>query len=156
VRVALVYFTIEQAIEIHDRTLEMSGGGLRGYGDLGVLEGVLDNIRNDDYYPTFVDKITHLFFCVCKFHSFADANKRLAIALSAHMLLCNGYLYCVDRFIREMENISYHVARDMIDKGLLNEIINALLFNEEDDEELKLKILRAISSDHEKPITDRP
>ena len=34
-------------------------------------------------YPTFESKLTHLFFCVCKFHCFADGNKRLAITLSA-------------------------------------------------------------------------
>ncbi len=144
---ALIYVTLDQAIEIHEKTRKISGGGLRGNRDLKVLEGVLIHIQNDDYYPTLVDKITHLFFSVCKFHSFTDANKRLAIALSAHMLICNGYLYCTDRFIREMENISYHVAGGKIDKDLLGEIIKAQIYQEE-DEELKLKILHAISRDH--------
>jgi len=72
------------------------------------------------------------------------------------MLICIGYLYCADRFIREMENISYHVAGNKIDKDLLNEIIEALIYREEDDEELKLKILHAISVDYEEPDTDQP
>lgn len=108
---------------------------------------MLTHIQNDDYYPTFIDKITHLFFSVCKFHSFTDANKRLAIVLSLHMLICNGYLYCTRRFIREMENISYHVADNKIDKDLLSEIITAIIHEEADDESLKLRILEAISAD---------
>jgi len=63
------------------------------------------------------------------------------------MLLLNGYLYCAGHFIREMENISYHVAAGNIDKDLLHEVIAAILHSEENDEALKLKILNAISSD---------
>lgn len=152
---AFIYFTLEEAIKIQEKTREISGGGRPGEIDLGILEGVLTHIQNDDYYPTFVDKITHLFFSVCKFHSFMDANKRLAIALSARMLIYNGYLYCTSRFIREMENISYHVSDNKIDKDLLREIIDALIYQEEDEEELKLKILHAISGDGEEPGADQ-
>ena len=63
------------------------------------------------------------------------------------MLLMNGYLYCVGHFLREMENISYHVAAGMIGKELLAEIIGACLNEEMDSEPLKLKILEAISRD---------
>jgi len=61
------------------------------------------------------------------------------------MLLFNGYMYCVSSFLREMENISYHVAAGNIDKELLQEIITAHLMEEENSESLKLKILNAIS-----------
>ena len=61
------------------------------------------------------------------------------------MLLFNGYMYCASSFLREMENISYHVAAGNIDKELLQEIITAHLMEEDDDESLKLKILNAIS-----------
>lgn len=140
----LVYLTLEQAIEIHAKTVEVSGGGTLGQLDVGKLDSVLHNIQNDDYYPNFEDKLTHLFFSACKFHCFQDGNKRIAISLSAQMLLLNGYLYCAGRFIREMENISYHVAAGAIDKALLHEIITAHLSEESDDEALKLKILNAI------------
>ena len=63
------------------------------------------------------------------------------------MLLFNGYMYCVSSFLREMENISYHVAAGNIDKDLLLEIITAHLMEEEDNEALKLKILHAIAGD---------
>ncbi len=142
---ALTYLTLEQAIDIHVKTVEVSGGGALGHLELGKLDSVLQNIQNDDYYPTFEEKLTHLFFSACKFHCFQDGNKRIAITLSAQMLLFNGYMYCVSSFLREMENISYHVAAGNIDKELLLEIITAHLMEEEDDESLKLKILNAIS-----------
>lgn len=142
---ALTYLTLEQAIEIHAKTVEVSGGGALGHLDLGKLESVLQNIQNDDYYPTFEEKLTHLFFSACKFHCFQDGNKRIAITLSAQMLLFNGYMYCVSSFLREMENISYHVAAGNIDKEFLQEIITAHLMEEENSESLKLKILNAIS-----------
>ncbi len=113
--------------------------------DLGLLESVLHHIQNDDYYPTIEDKLTHLFFGACKFHCFEDGNKRIAITLCAQMLLLNGYMYCASGFLREMENISYHVAEGLIDKSLLREIISAILAVEYDEESLKLKIYHAIS-----------
>ncbi|WP_319587473.1 Fic family protein [uncultured Desulfobulbus sp.] len=144
---AIIYLTIGQAIEVHRKTVEVSGGGAMGHLELGKLESVLEHIQNDDYYPTFEGKLTHLFFCACKFHCFQDGNKRIAITLCAQMLLLNGYLYCSSQFLREMENISYHVAAGNIDKELLGEVIIAVINGEMDSEELKLKILAAISKD---------
>ena len=145
----IVYLTIEQAIEIHRKTIDISGGGSHGHLELGKLESVIEHIKNDDYYPTFEDKLTHLFFCACKFHSFQDGNKRIAITLCAQMLLLNGYLYCASQFLHEMENISYHVARSAIKKKLLGEIITAVINEDMDNESLKMKILNAIFGDIE-------
>lgn len=143
---ALIYLTFEQAIEIHAKTIEASGGGTYGQLDTGKLASVLDHIQNDDYYPTFSGKLTHLFFGACKFHCFEDGNKRIAITLCAQMLLFNGYLHCVARFLIDMENISYHVASGAVSKELLGEIMTAFLDGNDNDEGLKLKILHAISS----------
>lgn len=144
---AVVYLTIDQAIEIHARTVEVSGGGAMGHLDTGKLESVLAHIQNDDYYPSFADKLTHLFHSSCQFHCFEDGNKRIAITFTAQMLLLNGYLYCTKTFLHEMENISYHVAAGRIDKTLLNRIITAFLNGDFDDENLKLAIVQAISDD---------
>ena len=57
----LCYITLDEAIQIHQMTVTHSGGGTLGHFDLGRLESVLENIQNDDYYPEFVDKITHYF-----------------------------------------------------------------------------------------------
>lgn len=141
----ICYLTLEQAVEVHRKTVEISGGGALGHLDLGKLDSVLHHIQNDDYYPTFVDKLTHLFFSANKFHCFEDGNKRIAISLGAQFLLLNGYVFVADRFIREMENISYHVATGRIDKNLLRDIIDAVIHDETEDEALKLQILKAIS-----------
>ena len=44
-----------------------------------------------------------------------------------------------------MENISYHVAANNINKDLLHEIIESFIDGNFDSEELKLKIYEAIS-----------
>lgn len=142
---AWVYLTLKQAVEIHKKTVAVSGGGSLGHLEISKLESVLQHIQNDDYYPTIDAKLTHLFFCSCKFHCFEDGNKRIAITLCAQMLLLNGYLRSVNAFIREAENISYHVAAGSISKELLGEWIGAVLCDNEDGEALKLKILNAIS-----------
>ena len=78
----IIYLTLEQAKTIHSKTIQYSGGGTYEALDIGKLDSVLQHIQNDDYYPNFVDKLTHLFFSTCQFHCFADGNKRLAITLS--------------------------------------------------------------------------
>jgi death-on-curing protein len=144
----LIYITIDQAVEIHAKTVEVSGGGSHGMLDKGRLESVLEHIQNDCYYPTFLDKITHLFFCANKFHCFQDGNKRIAITLSAQFLLFNGYMHCVSDFMREMENISYHLAAGKIDKEFLRELIEAVINESYDEnEELKLRLLNAIQEE---------
>jgi len=141
----IVYITLEQAIDTHKKTIQYSGGGASGHFDLGRLESVLQNIQNDDYYPTFADKLTHLFFCICEFHCFEDGNKRLAITLSAYFLLLNGYMAVARNFFEITENISYQVAAGKIKKELLNKIIIAILDGSfEFDESLKLEIANQI------------
>ncbi len=143
---AIVYLTIDDVVATHAKTVEISGGGQLGALELGKLESVLQHIQNDDYYPTFAEKLTHLFFCITKFHCFQDGNKRTAITACVHMLLVNGYLYCVKSFLRDMENISVQVADDTIGKTLLGEIIAAHISQNTDNEVLKLKIYEAISA----------
>lgn len=101
---AWLYLSLEQAIVIHGKTVTVSGGGSTGQLEIEKLDGVLNHIQNDDYYPSFDTKLTHLFFCACKFHCFEDGNKRIAITLCAQMLLLNGYLRSVNAFIRDSEN----------------------------------------------------
>ena len=113
--------------------------------NIGQLESVLEHIKNDEYYPTFVDKLTHLFFCACKFHCFQDGNKRIAITLSAHFLLLNGYMAVAKDFFAITENISYEVASGKISKELLHRIMTAIMDGTYNyDEELKLDIYNAI------------
>lgn len=142
---AWIYPNLEQAVEVHAKTIEVSGGGTLGQLDIGKLDSVLQNIQNDDYYPTFDKKLTHLFFCACKFHCFADGNKRIAIALCMQMLSFNGYVGSFKAFANEAENISYHVAAGRISKELLGDWMLAVLTGQVEDESLKLRIFNAIS-----------
>ena len=142
---ALVYITLEQAVETHRKTVEVSGGGAMGQLNMGQLESALENIQNDLYYPTFEGKLTHLFFSANKFHCFEDGNKRIAISLGTQFLLLNGYVFAATRFMREIENISYHVAAGKIDKELLRIIIDELINENELSESTRLMIVTAIT-----------
>lgn len=137
--------SVEEVIEIHSKTIEVSGGGIDGIIDLNSLKACLEHIQNDDYYPTFVDKLTHLFFVANKSHSFQDGNKRIAIALGMKFLLNNGYLFIIQKFATKMESISYHLAAGRIDKDLLHDIIQSILHEDDYPVELKLKIINAIN-----------
>lgn len=140
------YLSLEEAMQIHHSTIENSGGGDMGELDIGKLDSVLSHIQNDDYYPTFLDKLVHLFFCACNFHCFVDGNKRIAITLTAMFLLKNGYMAIANVYFREMENISYHVAAGHINEELLKRILEAILnMSYDEDEALKLEIYNAIS-----------
>ena len=141
-----IYITPEQARVTHEKTIQYSGGGTLEELDFAKLEGVLNNIQNDDWYPTFVDKLTHLFFCTCQFHCFADGNKRLAITLSTLFLLLNGYLSIAEKKKKKTENICLNVASSKIDKELLHKIMEAIMNGSYDeDEALKLEIYNAIN-----------
>lgn len=142
----IIYISKEQAIETHRKTIEYSGGGSYEVLNIGYLYSVLEHIQNDDYYPTFEDKLVHLIWSINRNHSFSDGNKRLSITLGAQFLLLNGYMFCVKRFMEEMENISYHLAAGRIDKELLHKLIHSFLEGEDDfDEEVKLEYLLASS-----------
>lgn len=138
------YFDIEHAVEVHDDIIEKSGG-LTGVINIGLLESVLEHVTNDVYYPTIEDKIAYLFFSVNKNHSFRDGNKRSSIALSAYLMEINGFDFRVNIFIARMENIGVYVADNKIDRELLFEIIESILYEDDYNEGLKLKIINALS-----------
>lgn len=143
----VIYLSIDQIIETHKLTVRVSGGGSEGILELGKLESVLQHIQNDDYYPSFEEKLNHLVFSANKFHCFEDGNKRISIAVGAQFLILNGYVFAAKKFIQEMENISYHLAAGVIDKDLLLEIIQSIIYEEDYSEDLKLKIANAISTE---------
>jgi death-on-curing protein len=138
------YFTSEYAIKIHDKIIEISGG-ISGIKDFGNIDSPINHIQNDDYYPTFEEKLTHLVYSFNKNHAFNDGNKRTSIAMGAFFLEVNGLEVLVDKFIIEMENIAVTVADNIIDKDLLNEIISSIINEQDYSEVLKLKIVHALS-----------
>lgn len=140
-----VYFDLAHAVEIHDWIIEHTGGK-PGNNDLRYLESPLGHIQNDLYYPNIEDKLAHLVFSVIKNHAFSDGNKRSSVALGAYFLELNGYDYCVQNFVQQMENICVWVAGNVIDKNLLNKIIASLIYEEDFNESLKLELAMVLIS----------
>ncbi|MFE3867438.1 type II toxin-antitoxin system death-on-curing family toxin [Flavobacterium sp. LS2P90] len=140
----LIYFSSQYAIKIHDKIIEISGGhpGIKNFGN---IDSPLHHIQNDDYYRTYEEKLSHLIFSFNKFHAFNDGNKRTSIAIGAFFLEVNGLDVFTNKFIIEMENIAVTVADNLIEKGLLQEIITAIINEVDYSEELKLKIINALS-----------
>lgn len=136
----ILYFDLKHAIQTHDKIIEISGGSL-GIHDVRLLESVIQHVKNDNYYPSLPDKLTHIVYSVAMNHAFSDGNKRSAIGLGGFFLEINGYGRRVGTFIIEMENIVLWVAQKKISKDLLFEIIESLLERGELAEEIKLKLL---------------
>lgn len=110
------------------------------------LESALEFIKNDTYYPTFEEKLCHLFWSINKNHIFEDGNKRLAITVSVMFLIKIGYMNIATRFMEEMEAISYHVAAGNIKKELLQKLITSFLYEDDYSEALKLELALAMSN----------
>ncbi len=144
----IFYFDVAHAVREHDWIIDHSGG-LHGIKDLGQLESVLAHIQNDDYYPTFEEKLVHIIFAINKFHAFTDGNKRSSLVLGAYFLELNGYDFAITKFVLEMENIVVWLAENKISKELLAEIIRSLIYDEDYPESLKLNIAKAVWIDTE-------
>lgn len=54
------------------------------------LLGVLERARMDAYYPTLLDKATHVLLSINKGHFFSNGNKRLALVATTAFLGING------------------------------------------------------------------
>ena len=109
------------------------------------LDSVLEHIKNDLYYPTVCEKLVHLIYSINKIHSFCDGNKRSSLMLGAYFLKLNGYEYCLEKFIIEMENIVVWVAESKIPKELLIKIVQSILNNEDEYSDiLKYEIICAL------------
>jgi death-on-curing protein len=139
--------SIDDVIEIHRKTVQVSGGGTYGVLNTASLESALVFIRDDDYYPTFIDKLTHLVYEANKSHCFQDGNKRIAISLGMKFLLDNGYLFAANRFIYKMEIVSLHLAAGRIDKNFLKKLIESIVYEDDYSESLKMELWECISGE---------
>jgi death-on-curing protein len=140
-----LYFDARHTVDVHDWIIEHSGG-LAGLKDLGQLDSVLEHIQNNDYYPTFDAKLTHLIFGINKFHAFNDGNKRSSLTLGAYFLTLNGYDYCVPQFVIQMENIVVALAKGAVDKALLQRVVVSLIEDDDFTDELKLALFEAMGN----------
>lgn len=96
------------------------------------------------YYPSFEEKLKHLIIAVNKFHPFNDGNKRSSLVLGAYFLELNGYDYCINRFMYEMEEIVVWLAEGRIKDDLLLDIIHNIINEDEFDETIKLRIFESV------------
>lgn len=124
------YFDAKHAIDAHTLIIHASGG-FPGVKNRGLLESILDHVKNDTYYPELLDKMVQLVFGINKNHVFHDGNKRASIALSSYFLELNGFGYIVRQYTYGMEEIAVWLASGLIDKPHLEKIISFLLFDDE-------------------------
>lgn len=141
----IAYINYDEAINIYSKTIEASDGGFEGIRDEAGIRYTLDIIQNDDYYPTFSNKLTLLVFNFCAGHLVNDGCKRIALTIGAYFLFKNEYYWYASTFIRKLEAIIYHVAASNIDKELLGRIIDSFMSGKDYDEELKIDIANAMS-----------
>ena len=121
------YLVLSDLIDLHDNVIATSGG-LQGVRDVGGLESILVHIQNDDYYPDFVTKLTHLVYAINKSHAFNDGNKRTSIMAGAYFLLLNGWeAKRVAYFTVSMEDIVVDIADNTISKETLTVLMMFIL-----------------------------
>ena len=88
------YVTLKEALELHRRIIEQTGGST-GIRDIGLLESAVAQPRmtfgGEDLYSTLVEKASALCFSVVKNHPFVDGNKRVGHAIMETFLVLNGY-----------------------------------------------------------------
>lgn len=138
------YIDYDELLSIYYKMIEKSGGGFPGIINEGNIHATLEFVRNDAYYPTFVEKLTYLVFSFCCGHCFTDGNKRIALTVGAAFLLHNGYYWAAKTFMSQIEAFVYHVAATHIDKELFRRIMQCVVDNTDYDEELKIDIANAI------------
>ena len=142
---AIQYIDYDETLVVYRKMISASDGGFSGVRDEGGIRATLEFIRNDDYYPTFTDKLSYLVFTFCSGHYFSDGNKRIALTLGAYFLHKNGHYWNACIFMKQFESIIYHIAASHIDSDLLLRMMHAFMAGEDYDKELKLDIAHAMN-----------
>lgn len=146
---SVIYLDIEQALELHSWLLEKTKSSNRlknsEYSNRKNLSNILKQIKNNEVYPEFKHKLTQLVFTINDSSKTIKDSKRLSIILGCYFLELNGYDYVVPYFVEEMENIVVWLEQGRINRDLLSEIIESLIYEDYLSEEIKLKLAIAIS-----------
>lgn len=138
---AFCYIPYDEAIQMYFHMMQMNGGGLAAVRDRGRVESVLEFVQNDDYYPTFADKLAYLVYGICSGHYFADGNKRMALLLGGLFLNRNGYKAKAIVFMLFFETIVYYLASGKIDRDTFNRSIAHFVNKDFNDEDIKFGIV---------------
>ena len=139
------YISYEEVLDVYHKTIEASDGGFEGIRNEEAIHYTLDIMQNDDYYPTFSNKLTCLVFNFCAGHLVNDGCKRIALTIGAYFLHKNEYYWHACIFIRQLEAIIYHVAASNIGQDLLLRIVDSFMSGKDYGEELKIDIANAMS-----------
>ena len=79
-------------------------------------------MQNDNYYPSIVDKLTHLIHSIIMFHPFVDGNKTTSIVVWEYFLRLNLYNNLSD-FPNFLEDIVVDIAAWKTSKEQLKNIL---------------------------------
>lgn len=122
------YLSLQEVQIMHDDIINEIGG-LKGANpkQIALLDSALTQIQNDDYYPSFIDKLTHLMFACVKFHPFADGNKRIALYIAKAFIKLNRPDSLPADFYQRLEDVIVSVASGEISKDELAQILSAML-----------------------------
>lgn len=138
------YLTFEELLQSYEDMIMQSGGGMAMIREEGGIRKVLSFVQNDDYYPTFEDKLTYLVYGLCHGHYFYDGNKRISLVAGAHFLLENKRMWAAFHFLPDMEAYIWHVAAGNICQELLGKLIHSVINKEDLDEGTKLEVIHAM------------
>lgn len=140
------YISFEEVLSVYQKMIDQSGGGFSGIRDEGGIRMILDYVQNDDYYPTFIEKLNYIVYRFCSGHFFTDGNKRISLTIGAYFLLKNEYYWAATTFMQRMEAIVYHVAASNISQDLLLKIMACVVSYEDFNESLKMELVEAMES----------
>ncbi len=105
------YPTVEQALFIHYRLIEETGGS-HGVRDISLLQSAITRpmacFDQTDLYPDIFTKAAALMHSLIKNHPFIDGNKRTAITTASIFLIRNGYQ--IRTANKELERFTLKVA----------------------------------------------
>ena len=116
------YLTLAEVVELHRLTIEQSGGA-SGLRDLGALESAVAQprmtFRQEDLYPTMVEKASALCASLVQNHPFVDGNKRVGHAAMETYLFLNGFE--IDAPVDSQEETILGLASGELDRAGLAE-----------------------------------
>lgn len=138
------YPSTDQIEWLYDNMIFLCDGGVKGYRDFGSLQYLLEIIKDDDYFPGLIPKLSRLIFGISHGHIFSDGNKRMGMISGAFFLSINGLYDSRRQFLDRMESITLHIANGNIDETLLPLILAPIIQGEDYPENVKLMIKDAI------------
>ena len=109
----MIYLTAEQALFIHYRLLEETGGS-HGVRDISLLQSAIarpmSSLGGKDLYPDIFTKTASLMHSIIKNHPFVDGNKRASITAASTFLARNDYTLTAAN--KELERFTSAVAAE--------------------------------------------